>query len=207
MKNRRSLPYLTLLFLIILGLFRRPLLMAIGDFLVVEEEDLRPADLIHALGGNFERLDYAIFLYQNGYAPRLFITGSDDAIAYRSYVIGRGVPAEDVAPASSQAINTYQEAQELKQFLGEESSVQSVIVVSSPYHMRRARWAFRRVLGERVRLQFAPVPFPVSPAARRWWTNPTTRKSVLSEYVKILYYRMRYRATVSEKKGSAIEKA
>jgi len=72
--------------------------------------------------------------------------------------------------------------------LEDNPSIQSVTIVSSPYHMRRAQWAFQKVLGERVRLQFAPVPFEMSSLEQRWWTDTKSRKMVVKEYLKILFY-------------------
>lgn len=186
-------PPLFLLTLSLAGvlLVHESILLAIGDFLVVEDE-LQPADLIHVLGGDFARLDYAVKLYHQGYAPRLFITGGKDARVYRRYAIDRGADPARIDPARSWAINTYQEAQELKQFLAANPAVDSVIVVTSPYHTRRARWAFQRVVGRQARLTFAPVPLPGNEEQPDWWLDPVTRKQVISEYSKILLYRFRY---------------
>ncbi len=168
-------------------LFREPLLLAAGRFLVVEDEALVPADLIHPLGGGFDRLDYALELYRQGYGERLFITGGEDAAAYRAYVRAAGVPAGAVEPTRSEAVTTYEEAVELRRFLEGDESVHSVIVVSHPYHMRRAGWTFRRVVGRRAGLQLAHGP--VNPY---WWREAGLRRRVLEEYLKLGYYYVRY---------------
>jgi uncharacterized SAM-binding protein YcdF (DUF218 family) len=90
-------------------------------------------------------------------------------------------------PIESWARNTYEEALELNQFLGRDSSVQSVIVVSSPYHMRRAQGTFQEVLGDQVALQFAPVPFAMARHQQQWWLDAGSRKMVMGEYFKILF--------------------
>jgi len=158
-----------------------------GEFLVVDEGDIQPADLIHILGGRQERLDFGIQLYEAGYAPRLFITGGiDDVVKYRVHALEQGVSHADVFPKESQAITTYEESLALERFLAQEHAVQSVIVVSSPYHMRRSQIIFDWLLGDRVKLQFKPVPFELSEHQRRWWTDPGSRQFVISEWVKIL---------------------
>jgi uncharacterized SAM-binding protein YcdF (DUF218 family) len=179
--------------LLLLGLFlaHKPILLSIGSFLVVED-DLKPADLIHVLGGGFDRLDYGLQLYEQGYGRRLFITGGDDASAYRAYVLANGADPEHILPAASWAVNTYEEALELKQFLDRESSVQSVIVVSSPYHMRRAQWTFQEILGGQVTLQFAPVPFETARHQQQWWLDAGSRKIVIGEYFKLLFYHVNH---------------
>lgn len=55
-------------------LARRPLLLAIGDFLIVEDA-LHDADVIHVIAGPDDRTDYAIQLYKQGYARRILFTG------------------------------------------------------------------------------------------------------------------------------------
>jgi uncharacterized SAM-binding protein YcdF (DUF218 family) len=180
----------TVLLLTTLLLIHERILLAVGDFLVIQDE-LQPADMIHVLGGDFDRLDYAVELYHQGYAPRLFVTGCD-YIAYKERAVVSGVRPEDIFPDSSWSTTTYEEALELKEFLDSDASIQSVIVVSDPYHMRRARWTFRQVLGDQVSIQMAPVPFNLSPYQRRWWTDENSRQYVEDEYLKIAYYYARY---------------
>jgi len=171
--------------------FRESLLLGLGSFLIVRD-NLRPADLIHPLGGGFDRLDYAVKLYKQGYGKRIFITGDDDAIEYRKYVISKDVPGRNLLPDESKATTTYEEALELKQFIDRDPSIKSVIVVSNPYQMRRARWIFEKVLGDQVDLQFTPVPFEMARYKKMWWADAKSRTSVISEYFKLPYYYVRY---------------
>jgi uncharacterized SAM-binding protein YcdF (DUF218 family) len=191
--RRRSLILLStaVLLMTIVYLTREPILLRLGSFLIVHD-NLHPADLIHPLGGGYDRLDYAVKLYKKGYAHRIFVTGDDDAIIYRKYVIAKGTPAENVFPDKSWSTTTYEEALELKKFFEHQSSIKSVIVVSNPYQMRRARWTFQKVLGDQVDLQFAPVPFETARYKKRWWMDPKSRTSVISEYFKLPYYYLRY---------------
>ena len=52
----------------------KPVLLAIGDVLVVQD-DLCPADVVHVISGPNYRVDYGIYLYQRGYGKQLFFTG------------------------------------------------------------------------------------------------------------------------------------
>ncbi|MCB0164741.1 MAG: YdcF family protein [Anaerolineae bacterium] len=177
---------------LVLLLMSHPILHGLGHYLMVEEDELQPADLIHSLGGNFSRLDYTDRLYRQGYAPTLFITGDSDAAVYRRYLFKKGIPAAAIRPDISHATSTYEEALELNAYLNRHPAVRSVIIVSSPYHMRRARWTFERVLGHRVTLQFAPVPFKAGHVQPQWWRDPVSRHNVVSEWVKLVYYHLRY---------------
>jgi uncharacterized SAM-binding protein YcdF (DUF218 family) len=183
----------------ILFLARKPILLAIGDFLVVRD-NLRPADVIHVIAGPDDRTDYAIQLYQQGYGDKIFFTGGwcSFHLLYhgergRLRALDQGVPPDAIAIDESDVTSTYSEAVRLKEFIAQsEPPIQSVIVVSDPYHMRRARWTYRRVLGEQVSIQMAPIPFELSSYQRRWWTDDKSRRYVKDEYLKMAYYYARY---------------
>jgi uncharacterized SAM-binding protein YcdF (DUF218 family) len=182
-----------------LFLIREPLLLAIGDFLVVQDE-LHPADVIHVISGPDDRTDYAIQLYKEGYARQIFFTGG--WCSFHNYYHGQhgkeraleqGIPLEAIAIDDSQVTSTYSEAVKLKELIEQsQAPIHSVIVVSDPYHMRRARWTYRHLLGVQVSLQMAPIPFELSPYQRRWWTDEKSRQYVKNEYLKIAYYYARY---------------
>jgi uncharacterized SAM-binding protein YcdF (DUF218 family) len=188
------------LFMAILYLTHEPILLAIGDFLVVRDE-MQPADVIHVISGPDDRTDYAIQLYQQGYARQIFFTGG--WCSFHNYYHGQhgreraleqGVPPEAIAIDDSVVTSTYAEVVQLNDFITHSQiPVRSVIVVSDPHHMRRARWTYRQVLGDQVRIRMAPVPFDRSPYQRRWWTDEGSRGYVKSEYLKIVYYYARYR--------------
>jgi uncharacterized SAM-binding protein YcdF (DUF218 family) len=182
-----------------LFLFREPIALAIGDFLVVRDE-LQPADLIHVIAGEDDRTNFAIQLYKQGYGKQIFFTGgwcTSQNFYYgqhgRELALEQGVPSEAIAIDDSRVTSTYSETVRLKEFISQSPvAVRSVVAVSDPYHMRRARWTTRRLLDEEIRVQVALVPFEVSPYQRRWWTDEESMQYVKNEYLKMLYYYARY---------------
>ncbi|MGB8982360.1 MAG: YdcF family protein [Anaerolineales bacterium] len=184
---------------IILVLFRERWLMLIADFLVVEDT-LHSADVIHVIAGEDYRTDYAIQLHKKGYGKALFFTGGWCEIHQYNHgehakeiSIAQGVPPETIAFNDSEVISTYMEAERLKEWIEHNPDpVQSVIVVSDPFHMRRARWTYRKVLGDQIQVQMAPVPFDLTPYQRVWWQDPVSRRNVRDEYSKLIYYLLRY---------------
>ena len=177
-----------------------PILLAIGDFLVIQDP-LQPADVIHVIAGPDDRTDYAIQLHKGGYGKQIFFTGG--WCASHGYYHGQhgaeraeaqGVRPNDIATDESPVTSTYDEVVRLREFIARSPTpVRSVIVVSDPYHMRRARWISRLVLGPAVTLTMAPVPFGVSPFQRRWWVDEASSTYVKDEYLKLVYYYARYR--------------
>jgi uncharacterized SAM-binding protein YcdF (DUF218 family) len=198
-KKRFIVPISIVLLGAALLVFRKPIALAAGDFLMTRDE-LQPADVIHVIAGEDYRTDYAIQLYQQDYGKQLFFTGG--WCTYHNFYHGQhsrqlamkqGVPEEVIAIDESQVMSTYEEAVRLKEFIAQNPDpIRSVIVVSDPYHMRRARWTYRHVLGAEVRVQMAPVPFDLTPYQQRWWTDDASRRYVRDEYLKIVYYYARY---------------
>lgn len=183
-----------------LFLCRERILLATGEFLIVKDT-LQPADVIHVIAGEDEQTDYAIQLVQVGYGKKIFFTGGwcRESKRYhgqhaRERALQRGILSKAIAIDDSQVTSTYSEVVRLKEFIDRsEEPILSVIAVSDPYHMWRARWTYRQVLGDRVELRMAPVPFELSPYKRRWWTDRGSRTMVKDEYTKIVYYYARYR--------------
>ncbi len=188
-----------LLFAVFL-LAREPILLGVGKFLVVRDE-LQPASLIHVLGGDVERIDYGIELYKGGFGKKILFTGGRVELPLvnvtysrlaRAYAESKGVPAEDILPDESSATSTFEEVLELQEILKNDPSLQTLIIVSSPYHLRRARWIFEKGLNNRVALHFAPVPFEKSRHKQRWWTEELSLQAVVNEYLKLPFYILKY---------------
>lgn len=180
-------------------LFRIQLLSLVGDWLIVQDT-LEPADIIHVISGHDYRSDYAIELYQKGYGKVLFFTGGwcetiqgNHAERGKQLAIERGISAQAVATDGTQVISTYQEAERLKAFVDQSPTpYSSIIVVSDPFHMRRARWTYRRIFGDQIKIQMTPIPFELTPFKHDWWNDDASKQYVISEYLKFGYYIIRY---------------
>ena len=150
--HKNKMPYLVVigLFLVIVSL-RIPILMAIGDFLIIRSP-LHPADIIHVISGLDHRTEYGIKLLKVNYGKQIFFTGSwceeiQDVHAARGkqLALNQGVSEAEIATDGTEVISTYEEATRLKVFIEQSPfPVESVIVVSDPFHMRRAKWTYER---------------------------------------------------------------
>ena len=90
-----------------------------------------------------ERLNHAIWLYQNGYVSTLILTGGvgdgnekSDACVAKQYVIENGVLADDILIEEESTIT--QENLENAQKIMEQEALETAIIVSDPLHMKRA---------------------------------------------------------------------
>jgi uncharacterized SAM-binding protein YcdF (DUF218 family) len=180
--------------------FHESILLAIGDFLIIQD-DLQPADVIHVISGPDQRADYGIYLMKQGLGKMIFFTGGwcptiqgIHADRGEDRAINQGVLPQEIYTDSFQVTSTYEEAVRLKEFIEKSQvPVKSLIIVSDPYHMRRSRWTYKRVLGEEIDLEMAPVPFEYLPYSRDWWKHSESRNFVRQEYLKLLYYYARYK--------------
>ena len=195
MKHRKL--YITLsivaALLIIVAVTHRLWLEAIARFLIVDDE-LSPADAIVVLGGGGkERIEHGVKLYNSGYAARIIMTGMVHNLPgvtttwagfAMQEAVALGVP-EDVIIPEEQAIDTDENAEYVKEIMVDRG-LKSAIVVSSPYHMRRARAIFRKVFKDQagISLQFSSVE-DSSFQVQGWWKRKRDRSRVIWEYRRL----------------------
>ena len=116
---------------ILTGLTWRTVLLALGDVLIVQDE-LVPADVIHVISGPNYRIDHSVLLYQQGYGKQLFYTGrQSQSYIQRRRAIRQGVPPEAVVADGSYVTSTYSEAVRLQAYIDQsETPIRSVIGTS-----------------------------------------------------------------------------
>lgn len=170
-------------------------LPAIGYWLR-QPERLHTVDaLVIFDGGNPERLQQGIALYQQGLAPELWHTGDivwpgethSDAQAAARRAIAQGVPAEDIhlLPTTS----TWEDGAQVAA-LAERRQIDSVLIITDWWHSRRALCALYQHLDSGVNVYFSPASSPFGPTT--WWHSTDGREAVTSELLKFGYYWLRY---------------
>lgn len=172
--------------------------------------DLPRADALAVLAGSstyVERARRAAELFREGRAPLVLLTddgergGWSAAEERNPFFVERaaeelrraGVPADRIEVLPRAVSSTHEEALRLREYAGARN-LRSVLVVTSAYQSRRALWTMRRVFegsGVEVGLE-AVEPGRQTPRAALWWLHPLGWKLVPGEYIKIIYYRLRY---------------
>ncbi len=138
------------------------------EYLVVSVP-MKRADALIVLGGEpLARPQEAARLYKLGVASKVFVTGIGDASTIRKVLLGAGVPATAIT-VESNARTTHANAVLLKPLI-EAAKVHSVLIVTSPFHTRRALATFRKVMPE--------ITFGVTDASIGWWGRPEGRGDV-----------------------------
>ena len=180
----------------LLLLITHPLLLtALARFLILDQE-IQLVDAILVLGGGAGgREEWGAELYLAGHAPRIIVSGEKPhtpgeersfAEISSQYLQALGIP-EQVILLMPETTSTFDEAVTSLAIL-KEIGASSMIVISDPYHLRRASWTFRRIYaGEDVDLTFSATPYSWFSVAR-WWTRERDLMAVIQEYEKLLFY-------------------
>jgi vancomycin permeability regulator SanA len=190
--GRIFLNLIILLFFVILCavlyLARRPILRFTAEFLIIEDP-LDKADALIVLGDdNFyaDRATRGAQLFREGKAPVIIASGrrlrpnAGIAELMEHDLVERGVPRDKIVRFAHDADSTLEEAQALAQF-AKERKWHSVIVVTSNFHTRRARYIFRHVFPHGMQVRVA--------AARdgdfdpdHWWERRKSIKGLTREF-------------------------
>lgn len=187
-----------------------PMLAWLGAQLLIVRFDLSSADAIVVFSGSstyIERADWAARLYREGRAPVVVLTddkllsgwnAAEDRNPYfyemaAKELQARGVPAEKIRVVSEAALGTYDESVNLCQFANSHQ-LKKLLIVTSAYHSRRALWSMRHACaGTGIETGVnGPPPGWQTPAPSRWWLRRWGWRVVAGEYVKMVYYRLRY---------------
>lgn len=149
---------------------------------------LAPADVLLVLDGGDapHRLDAALDLFSRGYGSHLLV--SQTIPDPTGILLGDSVvkaQAKKVYWMYSAAFSTREEAAQTREAL-KRLGCSSVLLVTSCYHARRARWIFNQELkGDGIEVRVFPAPVPFSDD-RPWWKSRAGRSTVLFETAKLL---------------------
>ena len=175
--------FLTVIFLAMLG-------YGLGFVLFVSNLPVAPvnlprADGIVALTGGGERLDAAVALFENGVGKRLLISGVSQETSKETVgkMAGGGSRFACCADIGYAAEDTHGNAAEAANWT-RLNRFDSLVIVTSRYHMPRAMREFATVLPD-VTL----IAYPVDQNGidlGGWWRHPRTMQLLHREYMKYL---------------------
>jgi uncharacterized SAM-binding protein YcdF (DUF218 family) len=157
----------------------------------VQPVNVEPAQAIVALTGGSTRIATALDLLHQKKGERLLISGVNEDTLKSDIAAMHTDKAElfdccvDVERVAADTIGN---ARETAIWMAE-NGYNSLIIVTSAYHMPRSMLEFRRQL-EGVEL--TPYPVPLDSINRdEWWKNATTLRFMVNEYLKYLGARAR----------------
>jgi len=154
------------------------------------EDRLVPADAALVFSGDpyYARTLEAARLYRGGYARYLVFSGAggpgDSAVSMAAVAFRFGVPGEALL-LDSRAKSTYQNVLYVRWLLAR-YQVHTLILVTAPYHERRAYLVARHLLPGVVLINHPIRARYWHPHG--WWHNPALRRVVFVEYMKLAGY-------------------
>lgn len=176
-----------------------------GNWLVVSHTPHRAGAIVVLMGNVPERIPEAVDLYRSGFAPRLIFPddyeenppevlpdGSllhNDAAKARHLSSRFNIPDSVIVIVKGPALNTQAEAEIMAIYLADHPETDTIILVSSSYHMRRALIIFRNEFASKG-LEIVIISVPSRYTAfnpEKWWQTAGDRKTVFLEYIKIAY--------------------
>jgi len=158
------------------------------------------ADAIVVLGDDLTRVLQGAELYRSGYAPRVLLSvpaRSPRALtlereglselwfeeAGRTLLLRHDVPDTAIGTFGQRLRSTVEEARALRDLFPD--GTPTLLIVSSPYHVRRARTVFRDALPH---ARILVVASRYEPYPDRWWTDRHVAVQVALECAKLTYF-------------------
>ena len=113
-----------------------------------------PTDAAVVLTGGSGRIEHAIDVLHQGKAKRLLVAGADPSVTKRDLahaIPGSGPTLRCCVDLGSESVDTRSNAEEAGRWLAKRK-FHSLRLITSDWHMRRARYEFERVLGHRYEI-------------------------------------------------------
>ncbi len=161
------------------------------------------AEAIVPLAGDRHRLIHAADLYHQGWSKKVFLSLSkiypptaltsiekqlgypqrSQTEEYKKFMQVLNVPESALTFFGSGHVSTAEEAEALKAKLGDKPL--TLILVTSPYHARRAKIIFQSVM---PKAKIIMTVTPYEPFETRWWRDRDSAVKMVLEGAKTLYY-------------------
>lgn len=168
--------------------------LLIGRYLSPSDKLTKP-DVIIVISGSDDRVEHAINLYQRGFASKMIFSGAakkgpvSNAKAMQTEASRAGVLNDDII-LEEKATSTYENAIFTKGII-KSQGFHKIILVTSPYHQRRAYETFRYVLrGLGVQILNSPSSDESSWKADSWWYSKEDSKITKNELLKIIWIKI-----------------
>lgn len=194
-----TIPLIVLLFFIIV-------LPRAGSWLIREDKLLKSDAIVILMGNISDRIMQVADIYNRGFAGRFIIVEENmsgieflqkrgatlisNSEQARNIAIELGIPKDSIVLLPGSATSTQMEALVVREYIKQNPEIDTLIIVSSPSHTRRAGMIFQKAL-EKVNPKICLITSPSkynSFTGNGWWKNREDIQTVLSEYVKLVVW-------------------
>jgi len=200
--------FLFFIFYFVISSYRIPILIKLGEYLIVEHK-AEKADLIVCLAGeDVERTLAVVDVYRKRLAPHIFRAKElkPDNLDYlkekvRNYPTyfdlfiliteGFGIPGKVILSTEDRVGSTMDEARLVRKFVLDRG-IKSLILITSLTHSRRAWLTFKKVFkDDNIRIISLPSHYQLF-NPKDWWTKRKYTRELIFEYQKLIYYKIAY---------------
>ena len=149
--------------------------------------------------GYEERVKYAVDFYKNGYAENLIFSSGymyfyKEPVIMKALAVSLGVP-ENAVTLETNSKSTYENVKFTFELLNK-SGYKKILLVSSPYHMKRAALVFNKI-AKGLDVVYTPVPNSlfynrnfINAHGKRYLmkANLSQIRAIIHEYFSLIYY-------------------
>jgi uncharacterized SAM-binding protein YcdF (DUF218 family) len=202
--NKKQIIYLALVvILVMLALF---LIHNAGTYLVRKDQPVKGDAMLILMGSISDRVLEAADLYQAAMAPKLLIV--EESMGPAKMLLSRGatlisntrqcsniatelgIPASVITIIPGEATSTKMEARLVCEYLLQNGGIDTLLIVTSPAHTRRAGLIFDNAFskyGLKVTIITCPSKYG-SYDGRSWYLNREEVQDVIFEYIKLFTF-------------------
>lgn len=168
-------------------------ILFVDNFLILNQKPQKADFIVVISGGDtVGRSKKGVELYKQAYAPKLLLSGDaadpqspSNAKVMRSYAISNGVKAEDIV-IEENSKDTQENATESILKLIKVGPNQKILLVTSPYHSRRAASEFEKAFKKQtIQAEVVSVNAKDKHWSRYWWLRPRSILISIFEVAKL----------------------
>jgi uncharacterized SAM-binding protein YcdF (DUF218 family) len=190
-----------------------------GHWLVKEDTQMQADAIVILMGSVADRVLEACDQYKKGGGGKVMVVEesmgvyktleargaqiiSNSKQVYNA-IVAMGIPSDNIIILPGDATSTQMEAIIIREYLANKPGIDTLILVSSSFHTRRASMIFKSVF----RKAKNPIYFFCSPSAYtkfdtgKWWRSKEGIQTVLLEYLKIANFFMFERKHLDRKEA------
>ncbi|MFH0924389.1 MAG: YdcF family protein [bacterium] len=208
-QKKHLLLFITFLTIITCLLNYRFFLISVAKFLTVTDPSLPKADAIVVLSGDKKRIQVGLELLNKGVADHILLNFNTkdifdiywcgtiidnrqeidrvkDVLAEKGLLDDKVIFLEDITSTFEDATSSLKKLKKLK--------ATSVIVISSPTHMRRVRMIFSHVF-KKSRINLFYTTFDLKEEGidiNNWWKDEFSLIRIQNEYIKLVHNYFKY---------------
>ena len=177
-----------------------------GSFLVKADPPQKSDAIVVLMGSTPDNVLHTVDLYKRGVAPKVIIgrTSMDHwkevmergvhplvgADQFKEIAVGLGIPYEDILILPGSNNSTLDEAQLIREYIEINPEADTITVVCSKAHSRRAGMIFNKVFkshGLDVHLVLSPSPYSDF-EGKRWWSHRDNVEVVVNSWIKLIIF-------------------